>query len=166
MKSDIELTADFKRGDRAAFHKLFRRHHMGLLNFFYRLAGDLSKAEDLAELVFLKVYADRGQIKVETPFKFSTYLYRVGHLVWLELPNRNQMPRRDSKSGDDEIMAVLRNLPEDLRTVLILCEMNGLTYRETASVTGLAEIEVRRRMNDAFGHLRSQLPAQAGLNAG
>ena len=47
MKSDQELMTDFRNGDRPAFHKLIRRHHVAILNFFQPLTGSHAAAEEL-----------------------------------------------------------------------------------------------------------------------
>src|SRR6266498_1299525 len=100
MKSDHELLAEFRRGDRRAFHKLVRRYHVGLLNFFYPLTSSQSLADVLTQKVFLRSYTD-NEGRSETSQKarlshFQIYLYRLGYFCWLDylrLVHRPALPR-------------------------------------------------------------------------
>ena len=105
MKSDRELMADFRHGDRPAFHKLIRRHHVALLNFFHPLTGSQAAAEDLTQKTFLRIFAElelqaestlwgRSREDDAQPFTtFLTYLFRTGYICWLEQLRREGLPR-------------------------------------------------------------------------
>src|SRR5437868_5722662 len=105
MKSDRELMADFRHGDRPAFHKLIRRHHVAILNFFHPLTGSQSAAEELTQKTFLRIFAELEHQAESTlwgrtreddaqPFTtFLTYLYRTGYICWLEQLRRDGLPR-------------------------------------------------------------------------
>ena len=176
MKTDTDLLLDFKRGDPAGLKGLFRRHHMGLLNFFHALGPCFSdqsaprnanavaglNAEDLTEQVFLRLFADRERIKVQPPFKFSLILYRLAYAFWLvSSRHRHSLAPELYKLDECEGMAgMLQPLPDELKAILVLYEINGLSYAEIARVTELPEVEIQRRMHAAYGYLRAQLPAQ------
>ena len=56
---DIELMLRFQKGDEPAFEELVKKHTRGLLNLVYRYLGDASRAEDVAQDIFVKVYRAR-----------------------------------------------------------------------------------------------------------
>ncbi|HXX95384.1 MAG TPA: sigma-70 family RNA polymerase sigma factor, partial [Planctomycetota bacterium] len=75
VDSDIELMLRFQKGDEPAFEELVRKHTRGVLNLVYRYLGDASRAEDVSQDIFVKVY--RARMKYEPKAKFSTWLYRI-----------------------------------------------------------------------------------------
>lgn len=188
MKSDLELMADFRNGDRPAFHKLIRRHHVAILNFFHPLTGSQTVAEELTQSVFLRIFGElehqaestlwgRGRDENAHPFStFSTYLYRTGYVCWLEHLRREGLPRAlpcatptTATANVSEIQApfvpapdappnsftLLTALPNDLKPVVVLCEINRLGYAEIAAVLNVSTGTVRARMREAFALLRA-----------
>ena len=190
MKSDRELMADFRHGDRPAFHKLIRRHHVALLNFFHPPTGSQSAAEELTQKTFLRIFAEL-ELQAEStlwgrtreddaqPFTtFLTYLFRTGYICWLEQLRRDGLPRvlpqpitantpeppvltgvtgippvlAETPSG---IFALLALLPNELKPVVVLGEVCGLSYAEIAAVLNVPTRAVRTRMAEAFGVLRT-----------
>ena len=91
MSADTELMQEVKNGSKAAFEQLVSRHHHGLINFFFRLAGDSQLAEDYAQEVFMKIFLHAAEYR-ETA-KFTTYLYRIARNFWIdEVRKRNARP--------------------------------------------------------------------------
>lgn len=183
MKSDRELMASFRHGDRAAFHKLIRRHHVAILNFFHPLTGSQASAEELTQETFLRIFSELEH-KAESslwglsreddaqPFStFLTYLYRTGYICWLEhlrregLPNALPLPNTAVTSlaaipsapvdSPARIFALLAVLPNDLKPVVVLGEICGLSYAEIAAVLNVPTRAVRVRMSEAFGIMRA-----------
>ena len=64
---DVELMLRFQKGDEPAFEELVLRHTRGVLNLIYRYLGDASRAEGVAQDVFVKVY--RARMKYEPKAK-------------------------------------------------------------------------------------------------
>jgi RNA polymerase sigma-70 factor (ECF subfamily) len=84
------------------------------------------------------------------------------------------IPDRDQSSGtndlqsavfgnllDDDVTQAIRELPDDFRTVLILCDIEGLTYEEIAEFVDVPLGTVRSRLHRARKALRSHLVAYA-----
>jgi RNA polymerase sigma-70 factor (ECF subfamily) len=72
---DIELMLRFQKGEERCFEELVGKHTRGVLNLVFRYLGDASRAEDVAQDIFVKVY--RARMKYEPKAKFSTWLYRI-----------------------------------------------------------------------------------------
>src|SRR5687768_8874915 len=75
VDSDEGLMVKVGRGDRAAFTTLFERHKASVCRFAYRFVGDQSRAEELAQEVFLKLFRAAGGYRPSARFK--TFLFRV-----------------------------------------------------------------------------------------
>jgi len=188
MKSDLDLLADFKRGDRTAFDKLIRRHHVELINFFYPLSGNAALSEELTQTVFLRIHADltehadlslwtrhRGEMP-HAASRFPTYLLRTGILCWAEHVRSTGRPARalpashdqefsapTAQHKSDDAYVLLASLPDDLKPVVILADVNGLTYSEISVVLNIPENMVRHRMKEAYAQL--QIAFRASIQA-
>ena len=91
MTSDLELLEQFRRGNRSAFHKLVRRHHVRLLNFFYALTGNRESAEELTRTAFLRVHAEFSDRRSAPPAErcatFLKHLLQTAYLCWVDYLN-------------------------------------------------------------------------------
>ncbi|MDH3590826.1 MAG: sigma-70 family RNA polymerase sigma factor [Planctomycetota bacterium] len=162
-RSDVELMAAVKAGDDEAFRELVNRHRAAIVNLAYRYCRNRTDAEDLAQVVFLKVY--RARDRYEPAAKFTTWLYRIAVNASLnEVRNRKNRPthhaaslgpRADDTPGfaqsvaDDgaaapiaeverqelheQVRAAVEDLPERQRMALLLNKFHGLSYEELAA---------------------------------
>ena len=169
---DQALVARVQAGDKQAFNTLVQKYQHKLLKLISRYIHDQSEALDIAQETFIKAYRALPNFRGDSGF--YTWLYRIGlnttknHLLALgrRLPDSDidaQDAERydiDSRLKDydspealamrDEIehtvSLALEELPEDLRTALILRELKGLTYEEVAQVMGCPIGTVRSRI--------------------
>src|SRR4030066_2454821 len=70
-----DLMTRIAKGDTDAFEILVNRHQTSVLNLIYRFIGDRTKAQDLAQEVFLRVWQAAKTYRPEA--KFATWLYRI-----------------------------------------------------------------------------------------
>src|SRR5436309_15688768 len=70
-----ELLAACRRGDRRAFEELVRLSHRRVYSLAYRLVGDRSDAEDVAQEAYLRMY--RGLAGFREEAQFETWMYRI-----------------------------------------------------------------------------------------
>ena len=70
-----DLMARAAKGDNSAFEALVKRHQRAVLTLIYRFMGNRTKAEDLAQEVFIRVWQAAGRYKPTA--KFSTWIYRI-----------------------------------------------------------------------------------------
>ena len=73
--SSEDLMVKTAEGDEFAFEILVRRHQTSVLNLVYRYVGDRTKAKDLAQEVFIRVW--RAAKRYEPKAKFTTWIYRI-----------------------------------------------------------------------------------------
>ncbi|EAR21893.1 RNA polymerase sigma factor RpoE [Nitrococcus mobilis] len=169
---DQMLVARVQAGDKQAFNALVQKYQHKLFKLISRYIHDQTEALDVAQETFLKAY--RALPKFRGDSGFYTWLYRIGlntaknHLVALgrRLPDQDIDAQEAERYGIDfrlkdhdspEALALrdeiehtvslaLEELPEDLRTALILRVLNGLTYEEVAQVMDCPIGTVRSRI--------------------
>ncbi len=175
--SSEELMSPTAEGDEYAFEVLVRRHQASVLNLIYRYVGDRTKARDLAQEVFIRVW--RAAHRYEPKAKFTTWLYRITanlclnelkssgrkKLFFLESPIEEDQTLNEesnvSPSAEDILLAeersrqisdALQSLSENQRMALILKRYDNLSYGEIAkimecSVSAVESLLVRAKRN-------------------
>lgn len=170
--SDQQLVQRVQAGDRAAFDLLVRKYQHRVLKLVSRFVSDAAEAEDVAQEAFLKAYRALASFRGDSAF--YTWLYRIAintaknALVSnrrrpvdfdLDLQDPEQYDRHARlKEGDtpegvlltEEIRSVIERameqLPEDLRTAIVLRELEGLSYEEIAEAMDCPVGTVRSRI--------------------
>ncbi len=168
----LDLDA-LRRGDAEALAAVYREHAGGLLRTLRGFLGEEAEAEDVLHDVFvglpeaLRRYEDRGV--------FGAWLRRVALRVALQ---RLRTRRRRGEVGLGPTVApsaraeaealparllveqALATLPEGLRTVVVLRELEGWTHREIAEFLGIREGAVMTRHCRAMKRLRRELEGE------
>lgn len=171
--------------------ELARRHHRRLVSFLYGIVRDQTTAEDLAQETFVRIFRHAQDYKPIAKFStWLTTIAR--NLALNEMRDRKKRPTlvlNESNKGDtSEVEAVARmsgadpmppeeaskaeaalelrraiaELPEAFRVVLVLCDLEQLTYQECAEVLDLPIGTVRSRLSRARGHLEERLRKHLG----
>ena len=165
-------------GDPQAFAALMERWQLPIQRLCIRMTGDLHRAEDLAQEVFVRLFARRAQY--ETTGRFSTFLWRISlNLCYDEL--RRIKRRReeslelreddeatdggvrgpDDAAGQNERAEIVRQalleLSEPHRVVVVLRHYEGLKFREIAELLDIPEGTVKSRMAEALSQLHDLL---------
>lgn len=179
--SDEELVRRFKAGDREAFSELVRRYQDRVYTLCLRWMGDAATAEDVAQEVFLSLYKSLMDFRGDA--KLSTWIFRVAtnhcknrriHLIRraadrhepLEGLSRDDAPPReiaDEKAGTDRglhrseaeqlIQTALAALDETHRSVVVLRDIEDLSYEEIAEILELPRGTVKSRLHRARADL-------------
>jgi RNA polymerase sigma-70 factor (ECF subfamily) len=170
--SDQQLVERVQAGDKTAFDLLVRKYQHRVLKLVSRFVSDAAEAEDVAQEAFLKAYRALASFRGDSAF--YTWLYRIAintaknALVSnrrrpvdfdLDLQDPEQYDRHARlKEGDtpegvlltEEIRSVveraMEQLPEDLRTAIVLREIEGLSYEEIAEAMDCPVGTVRSRI--------------------
>ena len=170
--TDQQLVERVQRGDRSAFDLLVRKYQHRVLKLVSRFVSDAAEAEDVAQEAFIKAYRALPAFRGDSAF--YTWLYRIAintaknALVSnrrrpvdfnLDLQDPEQYERHarlkeaDTPEGvllTEEIRQVvekaLEQLPEDLRTAIVLRELEGLSYEEIAEAMDCPVGTVRSRI--------------------
>lgn len=181
MDADRRLVEAAAAGDREAFDDLVRRHQATVLRLARTLGGGAVDAEDVSQEVFVRVWRSLSKFRGDSAF--STWLYRITLNVirthqgsFGRLRRLFAAPAQDAAetevfaervSGDDDpekdvllrdaIDKALGALPEDMRTALVLRDVQGLDYREIAAVLDVPLGTVESRIFRARQRLRPLL---------
>lgn len=180
--SDERLMLLTAKGDLDAFGRLVDRHHQRALNLAYRLSGDAERSKDIVQESFLRIL--KAARKYEPRALFTTYLYSVIRNMVREKARQTRRRRENSLDDrlgnglvaeidsnavahpvspdvvlqrtelEEGLMAALASLPDDLRVVFVLSEMEGLSYAEIASVCECPTGTVASRKHAAITRLR------------
>lgn len=191
--ADEELFRRFRRGERAAFEALLRRHRAPLFSFVLRMVGadDRPRAEDIVQDAFIRVLKNASGW--EERAKFSTWLFTIARNLCVDSMRRERQRRAESLDGAAEeegekgwahalaanragperqasnirmrpiLEAALARLPEEQREVFVLREYSGVPFKEIAELTQVSENTVKSRMRYALDGLRKSL-AEAGID--
>ena len=171
-------------GHDAALNDLMERHGERLFHYLIRCLQNEADAADLAQESFVRVYQHRTKFRPHS--KFSTWLYTIAtNLVKTRYRSRSRYPEvsLDGESegtghsfretmpaqtltpsetvlADERAEAVrlaIAELPEDLRTPLILAEYEGRSQAEISEILGCTAKAVEMRIYRARQQLRSRL---------
>jgi RNA polymerase sigma-70 factor, ECF subfamily len=170
--SDAILVKDIKHGDAAAMEEIVRRYSNKVYNLAYHLTHDASAAEEIMQEVFLTVIAKINTLTNDA--YFSTWLYRVatnasyGFLrkekkftEQTTIEEIDQEPSQDyeydwSTLPDDILLSEesrtilqgsIDSLPEAMRTVVIMKDVEGFSNEEIAQSLGLSVPAVKSRLH-------------------
>jgi RNA polymerase sigma-70 factor (ECF subfamily) len=157
-QADQELVARAQRGDKRAFDLLVLKYQQKVSNLIGRYVRDSSEVLDVTQEAFIKAYRALSGFRGESAF--YTWLYRIAintvknHMVaqgrrppgddldaevaeQMDMGSRlreNATPERHLLTEEiaETVQQALDGLPEDLRTAIVLRELEGLSYEEIA----------------------------------
>ncbi|MBX3679146.1 RNA polymerase sigma factor RpoE [Cognatazoarcus halotolerans] len=170
---DQQLVERAQRGDKQAFGLLVSKYQRKLMRLLSRLVRDSAEVEDVAQETFIKAYRALPSFRGDSAF--YTWLYRIGintaknFLVSQgrraptstgfdseeaetfeegEQLRDNNTPERLmlSKQIAETVDAAMDSLPEELRTAIMLRELEGMSYEEIAGVMECPIGTVRSRI--------------------
>lgn len=173
---DVALMLRFQKGHEGAFEELVHRHTRAVLNLVYRYLGDASRAEDVAQDIFVKVY--RARMKYEPKAKFTTWLYRiaVNHCLneiragksrpSLGAPVNDLLEHPAAEDPDarlhrqelrEAVKGAIDALPENQRMAVLLSRYEDMSYDEIAETMGLSLEAVKSLLFRAKENLQRAL---------
>jgi RNA polymerase sigma-70 factor (ECF subfamily) len=171
--ADAELVARVQRGDKQAFNLLVIKYQRKILRLLSRMIRDPADLEDVAQEAFIKAYRALPQFRGESAF--YTWLYRIAINTarnWLSSVGKRPSVPNAIESDDGEtfnetdslsdistpesmvasreiaetVNAAIEELPEDLRTAIVLREIEGMSYEDIAQTMACPIGTVRSRI--------------------
>ncbi|MBT3605293.1 MAG: sigma-70 family RNA polymerase sigma factor [Candidatus Latescibacteria bacterium] len=179
--TDAEILAEVAAGDIDAYGKIVGRYRGRLYNFVFRFVSEKETAEDIVQETFLRAFRKRKEYKAIA--NFSTWLFTIaGNLAkselrrrkrWrlfslhrddesdtgMELPDETYRPDKvaESSLADDQIHDAIASLPENYRQVILLRDVEGMSYQEIAEIVDCPVGTVKSRVNRARLKLQQKL---------
>jgi len=171
-----------RRREEDAFNLLFARYRVPITSYVYRLVGNRSEAESLAQETFLRVLqkADR----YEYPKRFSTWFYTIARNLATDFLKKKRAVVPDDFQGLSEsvlgpaqpeaeeltasreelgqLVVALQELPVTYREVVVLRALQEMSYREIAAIVGCPESTARSRMDYGLDYLRKHYRRREG----
>lgn len=175
--SDEELVERARSGNAEAFRELVRAFTPRVFAVARNLVNNPGDAEDVTQEVFFKVYAKLDSFREDAAF--STWLYRVtlnaaadfrkrrrhekavslDEATWLPLVAPGDGPSDGLGRADlrAEVRRAMARLPEKFRSILVLRELEELSYQEIGQILGMNKGTVESRLFRARARLREEL---------
>ncbi|MFZ0452795.1 MAG: sigma-70 family RNA polymerase sigma factor [Ignavibacteriaceae bacterium] len=181
--ADEELILEFQRnGTIKAYEILVQRYKNPLINYVFRFLGDYEACVDIVQETMIKVY--RYKDSYSSIAKFSTWIYTIaGNLArteyqrrkrrkifsidsygdekdeTYEIPDESFDPERITDSGIKEkiIQDALEKVSKAYREVVILRDIQDLSYEEISEITNLPVGTVKSRINRGRAQLQKLL---------
>jgi RNA polymerase sigma-70 factor, ECF subfamily len=177
----------FAEGSVEAFDKLVLRYKDRVFNLCYRMLGDYDEAHDCAQETFVKVYRSLKNFRFEANFstwlytiaantcrnrvKSSEYRYRKrmvridppvawdGEETSMDLvdPAPSALAQLTRQEQEAALQKAIDTLTPDHKTVVVLRDIEGLSYEEIANITGYSSGTVKSKLARARHRLCEQL---------
>lgn len=173
-----------KNGDREAFNELFAEYETKVINIAFGMLSNRDDAHDAAQEVFIRVYRNISGFKENS--SLSTWIYRITSNVCndilrkrmkhsntvsinasndedeeYEINIRDTAPTPDEYAEHNETQRIVReaisNLSAEYREVITLCDVEDMSYDDTALVLKCPVGTVKSRLNRARKALKKKL---------
>lgn len=175
--SDEGLLRSVAHGNREAMATLYDRHAGLIYRYALRVAGDVSIAEEVTQEVFLAMLRQAGQFDSRLAL-LSTWLCAIARrLVWKQLQNRHRLLPLDADATIEQSTSFADNphlqltrkqtaelvrkgidaLPLQMKEVIVLCELEEMSYDDVATVLEVPLGTVRSRLHRAKARLAKLL---------
>lgn len=186
--TESEIIERCKKGERDAFNMLFSKYQSQVVNIAFGLLSDREDAFDAAQEVFVKVYKSIKNFNGQS--SFTTWLYRItantcsdflrkrqrgGSVISLNTSveeNKDFDIEDESASVDagieqterqTAVRNAIRELSEEHRLVITMCDLQDMSYEEIASVLKIPPGTVKSRINRARSALKKKLSEKREL---
>lgn len=185
---DAELIVRVQKGDRNAYRPLVERYQNRVHAMVYGMVRDQEEARDIVQNAFIKAYQNLGTFRIES--SFYTWLYRIAMNLAIDQCRMTRRRRTSSfeetvahrdedgqilelhhtdnphkalarKEMQSRIFAAMEELTEEQREVVLLREVEGLSYKEIADSMDIPEGTVMSRLFYARKRLQQALASLA-----
>jgi len=162
----------------STIEKLYQHYRTSIFRYLYRMGGDYHLADELTQETFCRAFVSLKGFRDESAL--STWLFRIAYYVYTGYlrghPGKGNLPLNQNlpdmnRAGDPArhledaekwrlVRLALAQLPVDYRTVILLRELEGLTFEEIGAILGKSPATARVtlfRAKQKFNRLYKQL---------
>jgi RNA polymerase sigma factor (sigma-70 family) len=186
--TDHQLVTAVRAGDDRAFERLYERYHRRIAAYIYGMVNDYARAEDIAQDVFMS--ALRRMRETERSIAFKPWIYEIAKNACIDQFRRSRRAEEvsydaeeglgaadfgrlvtsgptpdaavDQKMSLDHLCGAFGGLSETHHEILVMRELEGLSYREIGERLGMSRPSVestlfraRRRLTEEYAELTS-----------
>jgi RNA polymerase sigma-70 factor (ECF subfamily) len=181
-RTDEQLLADYRHGDRAAFTQLMSRYQRELYHFLVRFLGDRAAAEDVFQETFLQVHQSAEQFDLSRRFRpwlFTIAANKARDLIRSQARRPTNPLQASISPGDDEsgefidlmqstatmpdesmqreelqelVKKTVMHMPEHLREILLLSYFHQFPYKQIGDILDIPLGTVKSRLPAAVAH--------------
>jgi RNA polymerase sigma factor (sigma-70 family) len=186
--TDNRLVAAVRAGDDRAFERLYQRYHRRIAAYIYGMVNDYARAEDISQDVFMS--ALRRMRETDRPIAFKPWIYEIAKNACIDQFRRSRRAEEisydaeeglgaadygrlvttgptpdaavDQKLSLDHLCGAFGGLSETHHEILVMRELEGLSYREIGERLGMSRPSVestlfraRRRLTEEYSELTS-----------
>ena len=185
--TDERLVAHVRRGDDRAFEELYERYQRRIAAYVYGMVNDYGRAEDITQEIF--VSALRRMRATERPIAFKPWIYEIARNACIDQFRRSRRTEEvsfdadegmgaleaarlttghtpdvviDAKQQIDDLCGAFGGLSDAHHEILVMRELEGLSYREIGDRLGMSRPSVestlfraRRRLTEEYDELVS-----------
>jgi RNA polymerase sigma-70 factor, ECF subfamily len=171
---ELQLIELCKENNLEAFEKLILTYETKIYNLCFYILKNKEDALDASQEVCIKIYKSIGKFKGDS--KFSTWVYRITYNTCIDnvKKRKEDVPYDDfinteasedskvdgiveNKELKQEIKSCIMGLNEDFRSIIILRDIDGLSYQEIAGILNIGVGTVKSRLSRARDNLKNEL---------
>lgn len=180
--SDSALIESYLSGNQKSFEQLVRRYQSRVYSTAYVVVKDRYVAEDILQDTFCKFVLVLQKGNYTHADKLCGYLVRIAHNLsidhvrrqkispqivspdgddifsYLNIPDNDSLLRQDKESMLADLKWAIKQLPDDLREIVLLRCFSNMAFKEISELTGLNINTALGRMRYAVQHLKKILP--------
>ena len=169
--TDEALMLSVRDGDVGQLGVLFERYHGMLFDFFCRMLGNRTAADDLVQDVFFRILKYRRTYRDDS--HFTTWMFHIARNArfdhfkkhraevlfpeeGFDIPGRGPFPSQQFEKEQETVMLkrAMQKLPDEKRELLILARYQELKYEQIADLLGVDVGTVKVRVHRAVKELR------------
>jgi len=175
-RNERQLVQRIQAGDRKAFEELLDAYETRVYRLALRFTGQVPDAEDVTQEIFLGVYKSMAQFRGKSAL--GTWIYRIAMNHCLEFRRKRRLESipydeeltlvssdwrddpvqsADRQELSEKVEAAINCLSPVHRDVIVLHELQGMTYQEVAATLDVPVGTVKSRLSNAFRRLRDLL---------